>query len=337
MDEMAVDVEERRAVVLDVHDVGVPELVVERAQAWDFRLFAYRCAPLRLCVERQHLLRIRPQVVNAVLVRRVGGEPLGRLVAAGDLAHLFPQRDGGARVVARARGELDADAVGLGLVQARVRQVERYVGHLPGDVLAHLSDAEQSADDADGRLRAHLARHALARVLAKRVRDLMPHDCGDLVVGRVQLLDQTGVDRHLPRRHAPGVHFVDGNHVHFPGPLAGVVAESDRMRDEALGDLLYALHHGRVAVQYAFLLRLGHHLRVRLDRAGVDFLRRDHHALIAIDADHARLGRVDALATGNERRRGGAGYQEIADHKLSSLPGLPGNRALTPIFTTPLV
>ena len=55
-----------------------------------------------------------------------------------------------------------------------------------------------------------------------------------------------------------------------------------------------------VRVEHALLLRLGHHLRVGLLRAGIDFLLRHHHALVAVDADDARLRGIDGLATGEE-------------------------------------
>ena len=41
----------------------------------------------------------------------------------------------------------DADAVVLGLGLARIGQVERHVGHLAGDALAHLADAQQRAEN----------------------------------------------------------------------------------------------------------------------------------------------------------------------------------------------
>ena len=64
-----------------------------------------------------------------------------------------------------------------------------------------------------------------------------------------------------------------------------------------------ALHLRGVAVEHALLLRLGHHLRVGLLRAGLDLLGGHHHALVAVDADDARLRGFDALATGQEPRR----------------------------------
>ena len=47
-------------------------------------------------------------------------------------------------------------------------------------------------------------RHALAPMLAQRVRDFVPHHGSQLVVGNLELLDQPRVHRHLAARHAPG-------------------------------------------------------------------------------------------------------------------------------------
>ena len=70
---------------------------------------------------------------------------------------------------------------------ARVGQVERHVGHHVGEVWPQLADAEERAERC--RQRAICvpicARDALARVLAQRVRDLVAHHRGELVVGEL--------------------------------------------------------------------------------------------------------------------------------------------------------
>src|SRR5262245_35354555 len=116
MDEVTVDVEERRAVVLDVHDMARPKLVVESlchgstavsaAETWDYKLLAGARAGLCGGVERHHLLRVDLEVGDAVLVRGVRGKPLRRLAGAGKLGHLLPERDRGLGVIAGARRKL---------------------------------------------------------------------------------------------------------------------------------------------------------------------------------------------------------------------------------------
>src|SRR5438128_11274360 len=93
---------------------------------------------------------------------------LMRAVVGGD--HLLPQRDAGTRIVAGARGELEADAVGFGFVgAAELRGHEALVAGA-GKIGRALAEAEQRGADADGRLRRHRLRRLLARVLAQRVR-----------------------------------------------------------------------------------------------------------------------------------------------------------------------
>src|SRR6478736_3601278 len=82
----------------------------------------------------------------------------------------------------------------------------------------------------------------------------------EIVVGRLQLLDQSGVHGHLAARHAPGVHFGHGQDVDFPGPFLSIGTEYRGLRDEPAGNGLHALHLGGILVEGALLLRLGHHL-----------------------------------------------------------------------------
>src|SRR3954470_7279345 len=105
--------------------------------------FSHRKSALCAClVERQYFRRVAFQVMDAVLVGRVRGKPLGRLTAA-ELLHLLPESDRSARIVSGARGQLDADAVGLLLGGARLRQVEGYVGHRSCEALAEVANAEE--------------------------------------------------------------------------------------------------------------------------------------------------------------------------------------------------
>src|SRR5204863_2239008 len=128
MHQVAIDIEQRRAVFLDVHRVRLPELVVKRARDHSARCpkrKLYRIAPLSLSAPARRLvegsdpLGVVLKVADSGLVRRVGRHPLRRLAAA-ELSHLLPERNGGARIVSGARGELHADAISLGLMDPRM-------------------------------------------------------------------------------------------------------------------------------------------------------------------------------------------------------------------------
>src|SRR2546429_8169888 len=134
MHQVAIDIEQRRAVSLDVHRVRLPELVVKRARDHSARCpktKLYRIdplslsAPARRLIEGSHPLRVVLEVTDSGLVRWVCRHPLRRL-AAPELPHLLPERNGGARIAARARGELHADALRPGLMRARMRPRERH-------------------------------------------------------------------------------------------------------------------------------------------------------------------------------------------------------------------
>src|SRR3982751_2626760 len=86
------------------------------AETRNYDLFSSACGAsgLRRLVKRHDLRRVSLQIRDARLVRRVSGEELRRLAAA-ELLHLLPERDRGLRVVAGARSELDADAIGFRL------------------------------------------------------------------------------------------------------------------------------------------------------------------------------------------------------------------------------
>src|SRR5207244_9515462 len=222
---------------LSARGAGLP---LERAEY--MRRVAFREAhrlllDARLFVEREHLLGKLRQILDAVFVRRVGREELRRRAAARELRHLLPERDRGPRIVAGARGQLDAHAIGFGLVDARVRQ---HVGDLPDHARETGADlpgareedighgSRQARADAGG----DLLRSALTAMLAQRVRDLVSHDGGELVVGDLDLFDDAGVDRDLAAWHAPGVDLWRGQDVHLPFPVDRVLAKDRGLRDE---------------------------------------------------------------------------------------------------------
>ena len=144
-------------------------------------------------------------------------------------------------------------------------------------------------------------------MLAQGVAHLVSNHGRKLVVAHLQLVDEAGVDGHLAARHAPGIHLVRREHVGFPRPLRGVLAEGGGLRDQAVDDRLDARHLRRILVERALLLRVGHHLRVCLLRLGIDLLRRQRHALVSLDADGAGFRGVDGLATGHQHGGQGKG------------------------------
>src|SRR2546426_623814 len=70
-------------------------------------------------------------------------------LAAAEPRHLLPQRNGRARVVARARGELHADAIGLGFVDPRMRQRKRNLQHGLRQLSAQITEPKRRAEHAD--------------------------------------------------------------------------------------------------------------------------------------------------------------------------------------------
>src|SRR5262245_63561565 len=60
-----------------------------------------------LLVERHDLLGELREVLDAVLVRGMRGQELWRRARTRELGHLLPEGNGGARIVAGARGQLE--------------------------------------------------------------------------------------------------------------------------------------------------------------------------------------------------------------------------------------
>src|SRR5205807_8234788 len=153
--------------------VRVPERIVKRARYRSaccpntklYRIDALSLsAPARRLIEGSHPLRVVLEVTDSGLVRWVCRHPLRRL-AAPELPHPLPERNGRARVVTRARGELHADAIRLGLMGARMRQRERHVEHGLRQLGAHIAEPERRAEHANAELLGHLLARALAPVL----------------------------------------------------------------------------------------------------------------------------------------------------------------------------
>src|SRR5258708_6898888 len=188
-------------------------------------------APARGLIEGSDPLRVVLEVAGPGLVRRVRREPLGRL-AATELPHLLPQRNGSARIVARARGELHADAIGLGFVDPRMRQRKRNLKHGLRQLSAQIAEPKRCAEHADPDLLGHLLARAFTPVLAQRVRDLVPHYGSQLFVRRIQFRQETGIDGDLAAGHAPRVRLGRGDHVDLPVPARRIGAERCRVRDQ---------------------------------------------------------------------------------------------------------
>jgi CRP/FNR family cyclic AMP-dependent transcriptional regulator len=129
---------------------------------------------------RQHARQLGLDVLDARRPGRVGGQELRRR-AAGGRGHLLPQRDAGARVVAGARGQLQAERVGLGLVLAAELQRQQLAADAgqPRRPLPRPSSADSSAAPPRGDRRSCPCARAHA---PQRVRGLVAHDHRHLVV-----------------------------------------------------------------------------------------------------------------------------------------------------------
>src|SRR5881628_4060222 len=105
-------------------------------------------------------------------------------------------------------------------MDARVRQKERDLPDQAGQVGSRLPDPEHGSDRGRADSGGELLRRALAPVLTQRMGNLVPHHGRDLVVRRLELLEDAGVKRDLATGHAPRVDLRRGEDVtsHFqPG------------------------------------------------------------------------------------------------------------------------
>src|SRR5258705_216442 len=246
-------------------------------------------------------------------------QPFGRLAPA-QPAHLLPQRNGRARVVAGARSELDAEAIGLGLLSARMGQAERNVHDGVGQLVFEI-DSGQDAQHLHPELLRHLLAGAFAPVLAQRVPDLVPHHGCELIVGEVQLAHEPRVDRDLAAGHAPRVDLLRADDIDFPFPARCVAAECPGAGNEPVRDSAHPCDLGRIVVELVFLASIREYLGVGFGGAAIHLGGRDQsrHALPALDADRPALGRLHRLASA-KRRKG----QRPEPH--------PGFHGLAPFF-----
>jgi hypothetical protein len=149
-------------------------------------------------------------------------------------------------------------------------------------------------------------------VLLERVRNLVPHDGGQLPVGQLERLDDARVDDDLAAGHAPGVHRLFVDDVHLPVPFQGVLAEYAGLGYQLLCHGLHAVVDGLVGVQGSGLLGLIEHLGVLLLCGGVHFLCGHEHQLLAVGSDAAAGG--------------GAFAEELAEEALGGDRGGQGRR-----------
>jgi len=131
-------------------------------------------------------------------------------------------------------------------------------------------------------LHGHRTGHPFRGVLRQRVRYLVTHYLRQFVVGRLELVDQAGVDRHLAAGHAPGI---DGlgivDHLDAPFPALCFRSIFDRLSDQPSGDCPHPRGYRRVAVDLAFLLQRLQHRHVGLLRFRDGLVLGDQHQLLA--------------------------------------------------------
>src|SRR2546422_974244 len=176
-------------------------------------------------------------------------------------------------------------------MDARVRQKERDLPDQAGQVGSRLPDPEHGSDRARADAGGELLRRALAPVLTQRMGDLVPHHGCDLVVRRVELLEDAGVQRDLATGHAPRVDLRRGEDIHLPFPTRCVLPEHTGLRDDAPGDRADALDLLRIPVDVALRALLLEYLLVGERRALVHLRRGDEEELAALDADGALFAR----------------------------------------------
>jgi len=160
-----------------------------------------------LFVQRHHLGNGRLQRRDTATGRRVRAHELGWRTTAGS-RHLLPQADSGIRVIARTRSQLQPDQVGLVLVAPTVGQGEAVLHHRIGHRQATFPQPQQSAGALLGQFDTVGLGHGFAAVFAQRVRHLVTHDRGDLVVAQLELLDDAAVEDDLAARPAVGVDII---------------------------------------------------------------------------------------------------------------------------------
>ena len=312
MDEVAVDVEQRRAVVLDVHDVAVPELVVERlshvSALRKHGILSYLPAlrrPWPLCRAASPSARRPRRSLMRSSCERVRGEPLRRLAAARQLGHLLPQAD--RRAAGRSR---------------RAPRARRRCGRLPFRAVREFGRLSVTSATMPAMLwpSSPMPNSAPAMPIAACVpiwREICSRECSRsacAISWPITAAISSSVAFSFWIRPVymailpPGMHQAFTSSIEMTctsqAHFGGVGAEYGGLRDQPAGDGLHALPPAPRRWSSAFFFCASAIIcAYAFFGAGVDLLRRDHHALLAVDADGAALGGVDGLATGQQRRR----------------------------------
>ena len=215
-------------------------------------------------------------------------------------------------VVARTRRQFDTDTVGLLLHAARIGAHEGKIADRADDVLPnrgiHAVVRADGSADGGGQTDPHGLSGLFPAMLAQGVGHFVAHHGRQFVVVEFQFLDDAGIDRDLPARHAPGVHFSGSDHIDFPAPAGGIVAENCRWRNQAGGDLANAPYLRRITVEQVFLLRFLEGLLIGLFCRAIDLCRGHHHGLLPVDTDGPAGGGAggDTAGQQGEGKQGGS-------------------------------
>ena len=167
-----------------------------------------------------------------------GGQELGRRLATVRRAHLLPQRDGGAD---RSRARASSTPMRSASVSwvRLLGSVNITLVSLPPRSPASWTPWRWTAPTAPDWSPSAATR---ARAHVRAGREISAQHGGQLVIGGLDLVQQSRVNGDLAARHAPGVDLVAGQHVHFPFPARRIGPEYAGLRDQPLRDRAGARH-----------------------------------------------------------------------------------------------
>src|SRR5690625_3438833 len=104
----------------------------------------------------------------------------------------------------------------------------------------------------------------------------MADHSGQLVICKLQLLNQPRVNSHFAIGHAPSIDLLVVNHMDLPRPTLRIGAKHPYMRNEALHDIFNALRLTAMRIKLFMLAGLANNLRVLLSSRLTD-LGRGYH------------------------------------------------------------
>src|SRR5215469_15587860 len=137
-------------------------------------------------------------------------------------------------------------------------------------------------------------------MFAERMRNLVPHHGGELVIGDLKLLDEAGIDRYLTARHAPRVDLVCRLLLEKKNTTESVFPEDCLLRDDAVGNPADAFHFFGIVIHGALRGLALNQLLVLGGRCLVHLGRRHKEELATVNTYRAFLRRRPASA---ERHR----------------------------------